>query len=84
MTTREIYEATRGRGLVRSKRQFSSELLGMAANYAADTGFDRCSPTALLNLHRRLGEVGQTDLQASVGECLLGLEAGVCASTTRA
>jgi hypothetical protein len=83
MTTREIYEATRERGLVRSLRQFSRELLGMAANYAADTGLNECSPTALLNLHRRLGEVGQTDLQASVGERLLGVEAGDCASAKR-
>lgn len=84
MTTREIYEATRERGLVRSQRQFSEELLGMAANYAADAGFAQCSPTALLNLHRRLGELGQADLQAMVGQHLLGGEASFGGSTTRA
>jgi hypothetical protein len=84
MTTRRIYEAARERGLVQSQRQFSRELLGMAANYAADTGFARCSPAALLNLHRRLGEVGQADLQAMVGQHLLGVEASVCGSATRA
>ncbi|MGK7867202.1 hypothetical protein [Falsiroseomonas sp. E2-1-a20] len=84
MTTRRIYEAARERGLVRSGRQFSTEFLGMASNYAADTGFDRCSPAALLNLHRRLGEVGQADLQAIVGQQLLGVEAGDCGSATQA
>jgi hypothetical protein len=84
MTTREIYEAIRGRGLVRSQRQFSGEFLGMAANYAADAGFDQCSPTALLNLHRRLGELEQADLQAMVGQHLLGVEASFGGSTTRA
>jgi hypothetical protein len=84
MTTREIYEVTRGRGLVRSQRQFSEDFLGMATNYAADTGLARCSPAALLNLHRRLGEMGQADLQGIVGQLLLGVEAGDCGSATQA
>jgi hypothetical protein len=84
MTIRRIYEATRERGLVQSQRQFSRELLGMAANYAADTGFTRCSAAALLHLHRRLGELGQADLQAMVGQRLLGVEASVSGLATRA
>jgi hypothetical protein len=70
-----IYEAARERGLVRSKRDFSQKLLGMAANYAADTGLDRCSAAALLNLYRRLGEGGQADLQTMAFRLLLAAEA---------
>ena len=71
MTIPDIYEALRARGLTRSLRQFSTALLGMAPNYAADTGLARCSADALLNLHRRLGELGQADLQAQVVDRLL-------------
>ena len=39
----EIYEVAKARGLARSRRQFSEELLGMAPNYASDTGLARCS-----------------------------------------
>jgi hypothetical protein len=70
-----IYEAVRERGLVRSKRDFSQKLLGMAANYAADTGLGRCSAAALVNLYRRLGERGQADLQAMAFRLLLAAEA---------
>ena len=72
MTMHDIYEAARERGLARSGRQFSRDLLGMAPNYAAHTGLDRCSATALLNLYRRLGELGEADLQAMAFERLLG------------
>jgi hypothetical protein len=72
--TEKIYDAARERGLVRSKRDFSQRLLGMAANYAADTGLDRCSAAALLNLYRRLGEEGQADLQAMAFRLLLAAE----------
>jgi hypothetical protein len=74
MTIDDIYEVAKERGLVRSKRHFSQELLGMASNYAAHTGLDRCSTTALLNLYRRLGELGQVDLQARTFEWLLEAE----------
>ena len=70
----KIYAAAKERGLVRSKRQFSRELLGMAANYATDTGLHRCSAAALLNLYRRLGELGEVSLQAVAFECLLDAE----------
>jgi hypothetical protein len=43
MSIEEIYEAAKTRGLARSRRQFSQELLGMAPNYASDTGLARCS-----------------------------------------
>src|SRR3712207_8192919 len=72
MTIDEIYEALRGRGLVPSLRRFSRAFLGRAENYAADRGLDRCSPDALLNLHHRLGDAGQADLQAEVRARLLG------------
>ena len=75
MTMHDIYEAARERGLVRSGRQFSRDLLGMAPNYAAHTGLDRCSVAALLNLYRRLGELGETGLQAAPFERLLDAEA---------
>ncbi|MGK7870864.1 hypothetical protein [Falsiroseomonas sp. E2-1-a20] len=84
MRIREIYETVRGRGLVRSQRQFSQEYFGMAANYAADTGFSRCSAAALLNLYRKLHEIGLADLKAMVGQHLLDVEAGNCGSATRA
>ena len=71
MDITDIYEAARARGLARSLRHFSSDLLGMAPNYAADTGLARCSADALLNLHRRLGELRQADLQAQVIDRLL-------------
>jgi hypothetical protein len=65
MTIDDIYAAARERGMVRSLRQFSRDLLGRAPNYAADTGLDRWSATALLHLYRRLGELSQPDLAAA-------------------
>ncbi len=55
----DIYEAAKERGLVRSLRHFSKEFLHRAPNYLADTGFERCSAGALLNLYRRLALPGQ-------------------------
>ena len=75
MSIDEIYEAAKARGLARSRRQFSQELLGMAPNYAADTGLARCSARAILNLYRRLGDLRQVDLQAQAFERLLAVEA---------
>ncbi len=69
-----IYEAAKARGLARSRRQFSEELLGMAPNYAPDTGLARCSARAILNLYRRLGELRQADLQARAFQRLLAVE----------
>ena len=74
MSIEEIYEAAKTRGLARSRRQFSQELLGMAPNYASDTGLARCSARAILNLYRRLGELRQVDLQARAFERLLAVE----------
>ncbi len=74
MNIDDIYEAARSRGLTRSKRQFSEAFLHRAPNYLADTGFESCSAGALLNLYRRLGEVGQVDLQACAFERLLAAE----------
>jgi hypothetical protein len=71
MNIHDIYTALRDRGTAPSLRHFSREFLGKAANYAADRGLGRCSPEALLHLHRRLGEVGQFDLQASIRARLL-------------
>ena len=75
MSIEEIYEAAKARGLARSRRQFSEELLGMAPNYASDTGLARCSARAILNLYRRLGELRQADLQARAFGRLLAVEA---------
>ena len=75
MSIVEIYEVAKARGLARSRRQFSQELLGMAPNYAADTGLARCSARAILNLYRRLGELRQVDVQARAFERLLAVEA---------
>ena len=74
MTIEQIYDAARARGLVGSRRQFSREFLGRASNYAADTGFDRCSTGALLALFKRLGEARQADLQAAAFGRLLDAE----------
>ncbi len=74
MGIEEIYEVAKARGLARSRRQFSEELLGMAPNYASDTGLARCSARAILNLYRRLGELRQVDLQARAFERLLAVE----------
>ncbi len=74
MSIEEIYEVAKVRGLARSRRQFSEELLGMAPNYASDTGLARCSAGALLNLYKRLGELGHADLQALAFERLLDAE----------
>ena len=74
MSIEEIYEAAKTRGLARSRRQFSQELLGMAPNYASDTGLARCSARAILNLYRRLSELRQVDLQARAFERLLAVE----------
>ena len=70
----DIYEAARARGLTRSKRHFSQTLLDRAPNYLADRTPGGCSAVALLNLYRRLGEIGHADLQALAFECLLGAE----------
>ena len=75
MTIDGIYATLKARGLTRSLRHFSTDLLGMAPNYAADTGLARCSADALLRLHRRLGELRQADLQERVVDRLLGPEA---------
>jgi hypothetical protein len=75
MSVEEIYEVAKARGLARSRRQFSEELLGMAPNYASDTGLARCSARAILNLYRRLGELRQVDLQAQAFGRLLAVEA---------
>ena len=75
MTIEQVYNATKERGLVRSRRQFSREYLGRAPNYAADRGFGRCSAGALVSLFRRLGEARQADLQAEAFKLLLDAEA---------
>ena len=74
MTIDDIYFDLRQRGLVASLRGFSRDYLGRAENYAADRGLDRCSAGALLNLYKRLGELGHADLQALAFERLLGAE----------
>ncbi len=75
MTIEDIYEAAKARGLARSLRHFSTDFLGMAPNYIADTGLARCSADALVHLCRRVGGAGQPDLQALTLERLLGAEA---------
>ena len=75
MTIDDIYKAASQRGLVQSKRQFSTAYLGGASNYLSDAGFDGCSARALVHLFRRLGEDGQADLQAVAFQCLLNAEA---------
>ena len=74
MTTNDIYEAAKARGLARSLRQFSRDLLGRCSHYAADRGLERCSAGALLNLYKRVGELGHVDLQALAFERLLDAE----------
>jgi hypothetical protein len=74
MTILDIYKAASQRGLVRSKRQFSSQYLGGAPNYLADVGFGGCSARALVHLFRRLGEEGQADLQAMAFQQMLNAE----------
>ena len=72
--TNYIYEAAKARGLVRSLRQFSRDFLGRCPHYAADRGLERCSAGALLNLYKRLGELGHADLQVLAFERLLSAE----------
>ena len=74
MTITTIYNAARERGLVRSLRGFSREFLGRSANYASDTGLDRCSVGALVNLYMHLEATGQPDLQAVAFARLLDVE----------
>jgi hypothetical protein len=74
MDINDIYEEARARGLSRSARRFSTDFLRMAPNYAADTRLARCSAGALLNLYKRLGELGQADLQALAFARLLDAE----------
>ena len=71
MTTDDIYKAAKECGLARSLRQFSRDFLGRCPHYAADRGLTRCSAGALLNLYKRLGELGHTDLQAIAFKRLL-------------
>jgi len=72
MSIEDIYEVAKARGFVRSLRHFSTTFLGRCSHYAADRGLDGCSAGALLNLYKRLGELGQADLQALAFERLLG------------
>lgn len=74
MTVDDIYVAAKARGLVRSRRKFSTDILLMAPNYAAGTGLARCSAKALLNLYKYLAEAGQADLQAQAFTLLLAAE----------
>jgi hypothetical protein len=74
LATNDIYEAAKARGVARSLRHFSQEFLGRKPNYASDTGLARCSAGALLNLYKRLGELGHADLQALAFERLLEAE----------
>ncbi len=67
----DLYEAANARGLARSLRHFSQEFLGRKPNYASETRLVRCSADAVLNLCRRLGELGHGDLQALALERLL-------------
>ena len=69
-----IYEAARERGLTKSRRRFSRDLLGRGDNYLSDRRGE-CSAGALLNLYKRLGELGHADLQALAFERLLAAEA---------
>jgi hypothetical protein len=73
--TDDIYEAARARGLTRSKRGFSKTLLGRAPNYLADRAADGCSAATLLSLYRRLGELGEVELQAITFQRMLDAEA---------
>jgi len=66
---RAIFEAMQARGLVTSGRAFSRHWLGRAPNYTCSTRFE-CAPGALLHLHRRLLEVGETDLARQVLDLL--------------
>jgi hypothetical protein len=75
MVIDDIYSALKARGLTCSLWHFSTRLLGMAPDYAADTGLARCSADALLRLHRRLGELRQADLQERVVDRLQASEA---------
>ena len=74
MTVNDIYTTAKARGLVRSQREFSTDILRMAPNYAADTGLARCSAKALLNLYKFFAEIGQADLQAEAFKLLLAAE----------
>ncbi|MBL6454533.1 hypothetical protein JMJ55_04300 [Belnapia sp. T6] len=74
MNIADIYEAARTRGLTHSKRHFSRAILGRAPNYLADRAFSGCSAAVLLNLYKRLGELGQVDLQAAAFARLLRAE----------
>ena len=69
-----IYEAARERGLANSRRSFSRDLLGRGDNYLSDRSGE-CSAGALLNLYKRLGELGHADLQALALERLFDAEA---------
>ncbi len=74
MDISNIYETLKARGLVRSRRQFAQCFLKRASSYAAGNGLGRCSPAALLNLYRALGESQQTDLQAAVFSQLIRVQ----------
>jgi hypothetical protein len=75
MNIDDLYEAARARGLTHSKRHFSKTMLGRATNYLADKTSNGCSAAVLLNLYKRLGELGQVDLQAVAFQRLLEAEA---------
>ena len=75
MDITDIHEAASARGLTHSKRHFSRTLLLRAPNYLADRASSGCSAMVLLNLYRRLGELGEVELQAMAFRRLLDAEA---------
>ena len=74
MTIDDLYQLALARGLTRSRRHFSRNLLGRAPNYLADTRERGCSRATLIDLCRRFGEVGHPDLQAAALQHLLSTE----------
>ncbi len=74
---RPVFERMVERGIVRSSRQFSTEWLGRAPNYASDRGMDAISAEAKLRAFLRLRRGGHADLATEVWSDLVrGLRPG--------
>ena len=67
----DFYHPLARRGLTTSRRDYSSYYLGMAENYACLRGERTPSPTALINLFRRLWEERHFILAARVAWAIL-------------
>jgi hypothetical protein len=69
----DLFETLQGRGLIKTKTQFSQWMGSRSRSYTTDTRI-KPSVKALVSLHKRLVERGQFDLAAVVQARIFGVD----------